>query len=72
MCGSAPKPQAPAAPVAPPPVPNAKANKAEILAASGKEKQKAAAAVGQDKTILTTALGVQEDPNVKKKTLLGQ
>jgi hypothetical protein len=35
------------------------------------EKQKAAAAVGQGKTVLTSPLGVQEDPNVKKKTLLG-
>ena len=42
------------------------------MGAVDKDKQKAAAAVGQDKTILTTPLGVQEDPNVKKKTLLGQ
>lgn len=72
MCGSAPKPQAPPPPMTPPPVPNAKANKAEVIGAVEKEKQKAAAAVGQDKTVLTTPLGVQEDPNVKKKTLLGQ
>jgi len=71
MCVSAPKPQAPPPPITPPPVPNQKANKNEIAGAVDLEKQKAAAAMGQGGTIVTGPLGVQEDPNVKKKSLLG-
>lgn len=71
MCGSAPKPQAPP-PVTPPPAPPTQANKkAQLAGAVDAEKQKAAAAMGQGKTVLTSPLGVQEDPNVKKKSLLG-
>jgi len=71
MCGSAPKPQAPPPPVTPPVVPTQANKKAQIAGAVDNEKQKAMAATGQGKTVLTSPLGVQEDPNVKKKSLLG-
>lgn len=71
MCGSAPKPQAPP-PVTPPPAVPTQANKKQqISSAVDAEKMKAAAATGQNKTVLTSPLGIQEDPNVKKKSLLG-
>lgn len=70
MCGSTPKPQAPAPVTAPATITQAD-KKTAIANATDIEKQKAAAAVGQGKTVLTSALGIQEDPNVKKKSLLG-
>lgn len=71
MCGSAPKtPSAPQLPPPPPPAPNVKANKAQAGQAANNEQQKAALATGQQKTILTGPLGVTEQPNLKKKTLL--
>lgn len=76
MCffGQQKKPDAPP-PVTPPPVvpaPNKQATKVDMQGAIDKEKQKMAGAVGQGKTVLTSPLGVVEDPNVKKSTLLGR
>lgn len=64
--------QAPAPPVFnPPPLPPTPED-TSIKDAEKAEKQRRARASGLSSTILTSGLGVEEDPNLAQKTLLGE
>ena len=68
MC---PAPSAPSAPKPPPPPPEV-ADFAASSAAGEAQRKAAKKRVGRQSTIKTNPLGIEEEANVQKKTLLGE